>query len=188
MGFYCAEGSVSDVSTKTGRKCLLSFGGQDKELIEKVKLILDAKTNVPTAIIENYDKRINKKMFYYRVQCMPIVALFQYGFGAGKGSEFKKVPWFIFTSKEFLRNAFTKGYLDGDGQSTISKRYVTHFIRFSTKSRELAIGLDFLLKSSKYNNNSWEKEIKHISWQNQIQEYCLLISILFKKESCMKNL
>ena len=164
LGFYCAEGSVSDVRTKSGRKCLLSFGGQDKELIEKVKLILDAKTNSSTAIIENYDKRISKKMFYYRVQCMPIIALFRYGFDAGKGSEYKKVPWFIFTSEESMRNAFIKGYLDGDGQSTIDKRYATHFIRFSTKSKELAIGLDFLLKSSKYNNNSWGKEIKHVSW------------------------
>ena len=165
LGFYCAEGSVSDVRTKSGRKCLLSFGGQDKRLIEKVKLILDAKTSVATAIIEDYDKRINKKMFYYRVQCMPIIALFQYGFGAGKGSEFKKVPWFIFTSEEPIRNAFIKGYLDGDGQSAIEKRYTTHFIRFSTKSKELAMGLDFLLKTTRYSSNSRGKEIKHISWQ-----------------------
>ncbi|MBI2130190.1 hypothetical protein HYU10_00295 [Candidatus Woesearchaeota archaeon] len=165
LGFYCAEGSVSDVTTNSGRKCLLSFGGQDNKIIEKVKFILDAKTGVSTEIIENYDKRINKKMFYYRVQCMPIIALFQYGFGAGKASEFKKVPYFIFTSEEKLRRAFIKGYLDGDGQAMKDRRYATHFTRFSTKSKGLAIGLHFLLKSLKHGNNFRGNEIKHVAWQ-----------------------
>ena len=167
LGFYCAEGSVSDLHTKTARKCLLSFGGQDKLLIGKVKNILDAKTGAGTAIIEDYDKRINKKMYYYRLQCMPIIALFEHGFGCGKESEFKKVPWFIFTSQDDLRNAFIKGYLDGDGTSFKDKRYKTHFIRFSTKSKELAMGLGFLLKGQglKHEKNFNGKEIKHLAWQ-----------------------
>ncbi len=193
LGFYCAEGSVSDVRTKSGRKCLLSFGGQNKELIEKVKLILDAKTNVPTAIIENYDKRINKKMFYYRVQCMPIIALFQNGFDAGKGSEYKKVPWFIFTAEYSLRCAFLNGYLEGDGQAAKDKRYATHFIRFSTKSKELAMGLDFILKGLKRNLNSWGKEMKHVSWQYRkdkpkIQTLCLQSAKESKGNFCLAEI
>ncbi|MBI1935978.1 hypothetical protein HYS31_06065 [Candidatus Woesearchaeota archaeon] len=165
LGFYCAEGSVSDVIIKTNRKCLLSLGGQDKGVIERVKSILDAKTGAPTSIIENIDKRTGKKMFYYRVQCLPIVALFQYAFGAGKGSEFKNVPWFIFTAEDALKRPFLKGYLDGDGNKARDKRYKTHFIRFSTKSKELAIGLHFLLKSLKHGFNHFGKEIKHIAWK-----------------------
>jgi DNA polymerase elongation subunit (family B) len=164
LGFYCAEGSVSDVKTKSGRKCLLSFGGHDLELIKKVKQILDVKTGVPTKIIENYDKRINKKMFYYRVQCMPIVTLFQNGFCCGKGSEFKKVPWFIFTADEQLRRAFVKGYLDGDGNSRKEKGYKTHFVKFSTKSIELAEGLCFLLKTLNHGLNAWKNPINHVYW------------------------
>jgi DNA polymerase I len=165
LGFYCAEGSVSDVEAKTGRKCLLSFGGQDVKIIEKVKKLLDAKTRTATKIITDYDPRNKKNMFYYRVQCMPIVALFQYGFKAGKKSEFKKVPWFIFNAEEPLRKAFIKGYLDGDGNTVKDKRYKTHFIRFSTKSKELAEGLAFLLKTFNHKINCRGREIKHIAWK-----------------------
>jgi len=164
LGFYCAEGSVSDCLTKSGKKCLLSFGGQDERNIKRVKEILDAKTGIATEIIKDYDSRINKYMFYYRVQCLPVVSLFKNGFDAGKGSEFKKVPWFIFTAEESLRRAFVKGYLDGDGCSHKEKRYKTHFIRFSTKSKELAEGLCFLLKMFKPEKNAWRREIKHVYW------------------------
>ncbi len=164
LGFYCAEGSVSDVLTKSGRKCLLSFGGQNRELIKHVKSILDIKTGTSTKIIKNYDSRNKRYMYYYRTQCLPIIALFQYGFGAGKGSEFKKVPWFIFNAEESLRKAFVEGYLDGDGTKK-DKRYVTNFIEFSTKSKELAMGLDFLLKTLSHGKNYFGKDIKHVAWK-----------------------
>jgi len=65
LGFYCAEGSVSDVKTKSGRKCLLSFGSQDLKVIQKVKSILDYKTGVETKIIKNYDPRNKKNILLY---------------------------------------------------------------------------------------------------------------------------
>ncbi|MEK6857392.1 MAG: DNA polymerase domain-containing protein [Nanoarchaeota archaeon] len=164
MGFYCAEGSVSESNTKTGIKHLLSFGGQDINLIKKVKKIIDNRIGANLKIIENFDKRINKKMYYYRLQRVPIVPLFKYGFDCGKGSEFKRVPFFIFNAEEKLKKAFIKGYLDGDGQKEKDKRYLTKFIRFSTKSKELAIGLQFLLKSLDLGKNHFGKEIKHVSW------------------------
>lgn len=164
LGFYCAEGSVTDVTTRSGRKTAVSFGSQNRKLIEKVKLILCKKLGCGQKIIKNYDHRTNRAMFYYRIPGLPAVALLQRGFCAGKGSEFKKVPWFIFTAEEALRRAFVRGYLDGDGNTAKDKRYATHFIRFSTKSRELACGLDFLLKSLKHKPNSRGKEVKHIAW------------------------
>lgn len=165
LGFYCAEGSVSDIKTKSGRKCLLSFGSQNRMVIQRVKKILDFKTGVSTKIIENIDKRTNKKMYYYRVQCIPIVALFKEGFGLGSMSEFKKVPWFIFSSERTLRESFLYGYLEGDGQKTRDKRYTTDFIRFSTKSKELAMGISFLLKTLRYKKNARGKSIRHVAWQ-----------------------
>ncbi len=165
LGYYCAEGSVSDVHTKTGRKVLLSFGSQDLKLIRKTKAILEEKTQTKTRIIKDYDKRIGKTMFYYRAQSIPIVPLFSNGFGAGKGSEHKKLPWFIYTAEESLRRAFLKGYLDGDGNTAKDERYATHFIRFSTKSKELAIGLAFLLKSLKHGITAKGKRIRHVAWQ-----------------------
>jgi len=126
---------------------------------------LDYKTGVETKIIKNYDPRNKKNMFYYRVQCMPIVALFQFGFNCGKLSEFKKVPWFIFNAESSLRKSFVEGYLKGDGNSSIDKRYKTHFRRFSTKSKELAEGLCFVLKTLNHGKNHFKKDIKHIAWQ-----------------------
>ena len=190
LGYYCAEGSVSDVQTKSGRKCVLSFGNQKKEQIELVKSILDAKTGISTEIIENVDNRTKKKMYYYRIQCMPAVVLFQYAFGCGKGSEHKKVPWFIFSAEEPLRSSFIKGYLDGDENSAKDQRYSTHFIRFSTKSKELAIGMDFLLKSIKHLNNFRGHEIKHVAWQYRsdkpkIQSLRLQSSKQSRKNYCL---
>ncbi len=164
LGFYCAEGSVSDVKTKTGRKALLSFGGQDIERIKRVKSILDRILNADLSMIENHDKRTNKFMYYYRVQRAPIIALFEYGFGAGKRSDKKKVPWFILSSEEKIRRAFLEGYLDGDGNQEVQKRYKTKFIEFSTKSKDLAIGLQFLCKSLNHGKNAHQKKVEHVYW------------------------
>lgn len=165
LGFYCAEGSVTDIMSKSGRKCTLSFGGQDRELIKRVKAILDVKSGASANIISNFDPRNKKYMYYYRISGLPIVALFECGFGAGKNCEFVKVPWFIFSAEEPLRKAFVDGYLEGDGNKAHDKRYKTHFTRFSTKSRELAEGLSFLLKGLPHGVNSWGREIRHVFWQ-----------------------
>ncbi len=164
LGFYCAEGSASDMKTKSGRKSLISFGGQDIDLINKVKRILDTKLHADLKIIKSYDARIHKYMYYYRVQRVPLVALFKEGFGAGSSSEFKKVPFFIFSSEESIRKAFIQGYLDGDGNKYHDKRYKTHFSSFSTKSIELAIGLQFLLKSLHHGKNAQGNDIQHVYW------------------------
>ena len=164
LGFYCAEGSVSDVKTKSGRKSILSFGGKDLKLITKVKKIIDAKIGANLSIIKDYDKRINAFMYYYRVQRIPIVALFKYGLDAGALSEFKKVPFFMFTAEESIRQAFMQGYLDGDGNQWRDTRYKTFFRRFSTKSKELAIGLQFILKSLHHGKNARGKDIRHVHW------------------------
>lgn len=165
LGFYCAEGSVTDIMTKSGRKCVLSFGGQDRGLIKRVKAILDVKSGAATKIIRYFDPRNKKYMYYYRIGGLPIVALFECGFGAGKNCEFVKVPWFIFSAEEPLRKAFIEGYLEGDGVKFHDKRYKTHFTRFSTKSRELAEGLSFLLKGLTHGVNSRGGEIRHVFWQ-----------------------
>ncbi|MBI2110020.1 ribonuclease H-like domain-containing protein [Candidatus Woesearchaeota archaeon] len=166
LGYYCADGSVSDMKTRRGwRKTILSFGSQDLEIIKKVKNILDKKIGTNLKIIKNYDGRIKKYMYYYRVQRFPMVALFQNGFGCGKLSEFKKVPNFVLSSEEKLRRAFLKGYLDGDGNQNKERRYKTKFFKISTKSNDLAIGLQFLFKSLDHGSNYFNKKIEHVSWR-----------------------
>lgn len=160
LGFYCAEGSVSE-----GKKSLLSFGNQNIQYINKLKTYFDKVLHSDLKIIKSLDKRTNKFMYYFRVQRLPIVPLFKYIFCLGKGSENKKVPWFIFNSENEIKEEFINGYLAGDGNKKKDKRYKTKFIQFSTKSKELAIGIHFLLKTLKHGKNYFGKTIEHISWK-----------------------
>ncbi|MBI4152307.1 ribonuclease H-like domain-containing protein [Candidatus Woesearchaeota archaeon] len=165
LGFYCAEGSASYLKTTNSWKSILSFGSQDRGLIERVKQYFDTILQENFKIVVNFDQRINKNMYYYRVQRIPIVALFVYGFGCGKGSSGKTVPPFIYSSEEIIRQSFIKGYLDGDGNKTRDLRYYTHFVRFDTKSKDLASGVQYLLKSLTHGKTYFGKEIKHVGWR-----------------------
>ncbi len=165
LGFYCAEGSATYIKTTNSWKSILSFGSQDRGLIERVKQYFDTILQEDFKIVVNFDKRINKNMYYYRVQRLPIIALFVYGFGCGKDSSGKTVPPFIYSSEEIIRQSFIKGYLDGDGNKTRDLRYYTHFVRFDTKSKDLASGVQYLLKSLKHGKTYFGKEIKHIGWR-----------------------
>ena len=165
FGYYAAEGSVSERSEKHSKE-MVSFGSQDRKVIEKVKEIIEKNIGENLAIIEDFDRRINKKMFYYRVQRAVIGALFAYGFGLGKGSAGKRVPEIILNSKESLKNAFLEGYFEGDGTVYHDPRYRTHFQKVSTKSNELAIGVQYLFKTlSKREKSAIGKRIEHVYWR-----------------------
>lgn len=165
FGYFTAEGSASEKSIRHS-KMMISFGSQDKKIVEKVKGIFENILEENFAIIEDFDKRINKKMYYYRIQRIPLVPLFIYGFGLGKKSSGKKVPSFILSSEESIRTAFLEGYLEGDGTKYHDPRYKTHFQKMSTKSNELAIGLQYLFKAGgKKEKNSFGKTIEHVYWR-----------------------
>jgi len=165
LGYYCAEGSVSDVRTKSGsRKCLVSFGSQNIKHIQRVKRFFDCLLEGELRIIKNVDKRTGRPMYYYRVHRTPLVALLQYGFGVGKGSGGKTVPRIIFASEKKIQKAFLDGYLTGDGSSKVNARYTTPFIRCDTKSKDLAIGIHFILKSLGGGVTSFGKSIRHVHW------------------------
>lgn len=163
MGYYAAEGSASERSA-VHNKAMISFGSQDRKTILRVKRFFDRLLGEELRIIEDFDRRIRKKMYYYRIQRFPLVALFKYGFGLGSRSDGKRVSPIIYSAEEKLRRAFVEGYLEGDGGKTKDPRYKTHFVHFSTKSKELAIGLQFLLKASKHGTNAFGKSVKHIHW------------------------
>ena len=165
FGYFAAEGSASEKNTKHN-KAMISFGSQDRKIIEKVKSIISGIINEDLAIIEYFDKRINKKMYYYRVQRKSIVALFVHCFGLGKGSNGKQVPWFILNGDLAIKKAFLDGYLEGDGTAYQDPRYKTHFQKFSTKSLDLAIGLSYLFKClPNRETNKFNKKIEHVHWR-----------------------
>ncbi|MFA6907356.1 MAG: DNA polymerase domain-containing protein [Candidatus Micrarchaeia archaeon] len=165
FGYYAAEGSVSERSEKHSKE-MVSFGSQDRKVIEHVKEIIEKSVGCDLAIIEDFDSRIQKKMFYYRVQCVAIGALFAHGFGLGKGSAGKRVPEIILNAEEKLRRAFLDGYFEGDGTKWHDPRYRTHFQKISTKSEELAMGVQYLYKTlSTRQKNAFGKRIEHVYWR-----------------------
>ncbi len=163
MGYYCAEGSASERSA-TSDKTMISFGSQDRKTIERVKKYFDSVLKDDLAIVEDYDKRISKNTYYYRVQRIPLVALFKYGFGMGNLSSGKRVAPIIFSASHELKSAFVDGYMEGDGLRHVQPRYKTFFQAFSTKSPELAMGLQLLLKHLPHGKNSFGKRIAHVNW------------------------
>jgi DNA polymerase elongation subunit (family B) len=166
LGYFCAEGSCSDIEIKKrSPKRMISFGSQDLKQIERVKHYFDSVLREDLKVIVDYDKRINKNTYYYRAQKIPLVGLFNAGFGCGKGSRGKRVPDFIYTANEEIKRAFLNGYLTGDGNSKPDKRYKTHFVMFDTNSKDLACGLNYLFKSLEWGRNSWGREIKHVGWK-----------------------
>jgi DNA polymerase I len=164
-GYYAAEGSASERST-VHRKEMISFGSQDKQVIERVKCILEGITGDNLALIQDFDKRISKHMHYYRIQNSVISALFAHGFALGRKSSGKRVPEIILSASEDLKGAFLEGYFEGDGTKYHDPRYKTHFQRISTKSPELAAGVQYLFKAlGKRERNAFGKRIEHVSWR-----------------------
>jgi DNA polymerase I len=167
LGFYCAEGSTSDVETRDGRKCVLSFGGQERKHMRRIKKYFDELLGKNLKIIRDVDKRTGNPMYYYRVSGVPAIALFSEAFGCKSGTSRKRVPYFIFSSEESLRRAFAEGYLAGDGYTKIAPRYRTVFPEFTTKSLELAIGIQLILKSQDFGKTRFGKQIKHLYWKRR---------------------
>ena len=167
LGFYCAEGSISDVMTRTGKKYVLSFGNQNIQNIERTKTYFDKLLGKELNIIRNVDKRTGNPMFYYRVSGIPAIALFSEAFGCGHSASRKKVPFFILTSDKSLMRAFVEGYLAGDGYTEVAPRYRTVFPEFTTKSLELAIGVQLILKSLDYGETHFRKQLKHLHWKRR---------------------
>jgi len=114
-------------------------------------------------MIGSFGKRIGKAM---HLQQRALTALFAYGFGLGKGSCGKRVPDFILNAEEKLRAAFLEGYFEGSGAKCRDPRHKAHFQKISTKSPELAIGLQYLFKSlPSRQKNAFGKRIEHVYWR-----------------------
>ncbi|MGV9141910.1 MAG: DNA polymerase domain-containing protein, partial [Promethearchaeota archaeon] len=184
LGYFAADGSLS-FETK---KKMLSFGSQDREKIEKVKKYFDNKLGLNLSIIENTDNRTGNKMYYYRVQRIPIIYLFKDVIGTGYKSSGKKVPNIILNSEEELRKKFLEGYLDGDGydiKKSINK-YSGEYKKFDTKSNDLAIGVNYLLKTTDFGETYYNKNINQVLWgyRNDKKDINSLRTVYENKNYC----
>jgi len=162
LGFYCGDGSASD-----GSKEMISFGGQDKENIKKVKKFFDEKLDEGLALVEDVDSRTGNKMYYYRIQRKPLVRFFVEGLGAGKESSGKKVPNIILNGDEDLKESFIQGYFEADGskEKEHDSRYNSESIRFSTKSSYLANQVQYILKQLDLGENRYGRKINDVSYK-----------------------
>ncbi|MFB6145894.1 MAG: LAGLIDADG family homing endonuclease, partial [Candidatus Nanohaloarchaea archaeon] len=162
LGYYCGDGSA----TKGGKE-MISFGGQNRELLERVKDYFDDVLEESFEIIESTDERTGNKMYYYRIQRRPLVDLMVDGLGAGRGSAGKEVPGVILNGSKSLKRSFLEGYTDADGsiEKEIDERYSSDNVRFSTKSSSLANQVHYLLKQVSEGLNRYDRELSDVSYK-----------------------
>ncbi|MFB6144456.1 MAG: DNA polymerase domain-containing protein, partial [Candidatus Nanohaloarchaea archaeon] len=162
LGFYCGDGSAS-----TGNKQMISFGGQDRGNIQRVKEFFDKILEDKLAIIEDVDTRTGNKMYYYRVQRKSMTSFFVEGLDLGRSSASKKVPDIILNGDKELRESFIEGYLEADGskEKDHDSRYNSESVRFSTKSSYLANQVQYILKQLELGENGYGREINDVSYK-----------------------
>jgi DNA gyrase subunit B len=132
LGFYVAEGSLSQ---QLGIR--LSMGSNNRGLIAEMSRAFEVVFGDRPTLYERADR-----VAELRFQNLIATLLWERMFGfRGSDSLTKKVPDLIFRVSPELRKAFLRGYLLGDGHVTGAG------IVFSTSSRELASGLQYLLAS-----------------------------------------
>lgn len=162
LGFYCGDGSASQ-----GKKQMVSFGGQNKKHIQRVKDFFGDVIDEDLQIIEHNDSRTDNKMYYYRVQRKPLVSFFVEGLGLKSGSGSKQVPEVIMNGGKELQKAFIQGYFDADGslERDHDDRYNSRSMRFSTKSSYLANQVQYILKNQELGINGYGREINDVSYK-----------------------
>ncbi|MDY6771142.1 MAG: DNA polymerase domain-containing protein [Candidatus Nanohaloarchaea archaeon] len=162
LGYFAADGSVS-----LGEKEMISFGSQERRLIDRVKEFFDTWLDTDLEVVESVDDRTGNVMYYYRVQRKPLARFFVEGLGVGKGSRGKKVPKVILNGEKKLKRAFIEGYTEGDGSITSEHddRYDVPARRFSTASTDLAAQVQYLLKQLEFEENDYGRAMNDVSFK-----------------------
>jgi len=132
LGFWVAEGSCSP---RNGLR--LAMGPNNQPFVEKYRNAIEHVFGVPGKVSE-YESRVDEVKLVNRVAA--IVWQDVLGCDAASATE-KTVPDLVFNVPSSLRTAFLRGYLLGDG-SVGDRRIV-----WSTSSRDLASGIQYLLSS-----------------------------------------
>ncbi len=132
LGFYLAEGSCSD---RGGIR--FAIGSGNERFLPEMERALATLFGVSPRSYES-DARIGELKLVHRVAALA----WQHVFGfLGSESHTKRVPDLAFNVSEDLRLAFLRGYLLGDGTATGGR------VVFSTSSRDVASGIQYLLSS-----------------------------------------
>ncbi|HEX9636335.1 MAG TPA: DNA gyrase subunit B [Acidobacteriota bacterium] len=132
LGFYVAEGSVSD---RNGVR--LTIGKGNTRMVDELRRCFRAVFGLPARQVRSKERAGELKLVN-RVAAL----VWQHVFGfAGADSLTKRVPRIVFNVPSDLRAEFLRAYLAGDGSVGGAK------LGFSTSSRELASAVQYLLSS-----------------------------------------
>ena len=132
LGYYCAEGSISESKTRPNSYTLrFSFGAHEAQHIGETVALLKKIFAVFPAIERN-GTETNVRV------CATAVALVFKGL-CGTNSKTKRVPAQLYDSPAAIIDAFIEGYVNGDGWRG------PELTSMNTVSRELAFGVHYLL-------------------------------------------
>ncbi|MFH0836993.1 MAG: DNA polymerase domain-containing protein [Candidatus Aenigmatarchaeota archaeon] len=132
LGWYVAKGSMYSKKyitnkSRDGQWYKVDISNKDQKNLKNISSLVES--------VFNYKPSVHKTGGACAVTIPLKVCYLLFKKLCGKGSENKHVPYFVFNSLSSVKDAFLKGYMDGDGR------------RASTKSRKLAAGLNVLFKS-----------------------------------------
>ena len=167
LGFYLAEGSCSD---REGIR--LTIGNGNKRFQPEMAAAMNAVFGLPSQSYQSPDRAGELKL----VNRIASLA-WQHVFGfKGADSITKRIPDIVFNVNEHLRLAFLRGFLLGDGTVTDGRMV------FSTSSRDVASGLQYLLGSfgvvaslSVREPDGVEREIRGQLCQTKHRHYSLTV-------------
>ncbi|MBI5332944.1 MAG: hypothetical protein HZB65_05190 [Candidatus Aenigmarchaeota archaeon] len=134
FGWYVAEGSLYSkkyITNKSkGQWYKADISNKDPKNLKNICSLIES--------VFNYKPNVHKTGNACAVTIPLKVCYLLFEKLCGKGSEKKKVPSFVFNSSSRIREAFLRSYMAGDGDADGR--------RASTKSKELAVGLNVLFK------------------------------------------
>ncbi|MTW20544.1 DNA gyrase subunit B [Allochromatium palmeri] len=132
LGFYLAEGSCSE---RGGIR--FAIGARNQAILPELRRVLEQTFGLPAQVYTRQD-RVTELRLTNRVAVLAWRHLF--GFTNVNAID-KAIPDLAFNVAEPLREAFLRGYLQGDGTLASGR------LGFATSSRDLASGLSYLLSS-----------------------------------------
>lgn len=135
LGYYLAEGCSSD------RRVLLSLGYHEKEVIEDIENIL-RKINISFSKTVGYWKG-HKSSLTIKISSPILSEVFSQ---FGRNCYEKRIPDFIFSSPQIVKDNLLTGLLRGDGSIEKSNMGDYYTISYATVSPVLKEGIDVLLR------------------------------------------
>jgi len=132
LGFYVAEGCCTE---RSGIR--LAIGGRNAPRVPEISRWFEAAFGVAPAVYASQD-RTGEVRLVHRVAALAWRRVF--GCDAASAQR-KRVPDLVYAVSDQLRLAFLRGYLLGDGTIAAGR------LSFTTSSRDLASGLQYVLSS-----------------------------------------